>query len=284
MLYKLKLAACFGIPEAFGTCIISLVDESEKRALSIMTNEYVAEQLKACNSKTSDFKNDVISVLWTLFDRLNVDDFYLEFDATPERGVFATLVNKITNERMSIKTDQAVLLSVAADIEMYTTELVIKEISTPFNRNDMSSTSCAVPISALPDQMLEKALDSAINEEDYEFFVHFKDFEQNVWNLGHPFFHKYTLIFDQDNQEIGIDGELIYSLQDETEAELKKIKHGNKWKIILWILFLLALIVGIFLVARKLGINSRLNKGVNSSLVDNESFDDINFDAGQNVH
>lgn len=168
MLYKLKLAACFGIPEASGTCIISLVDESEKRALSIMTNEYLAEQLKACNSKTSDFENDVISVLWTLFDRQNVDDFYLEFDATPERGVFATLVNKITNERMSIKTDQAVLLSVAADIEMYTTELVIKEISTPFNKNDMSSTSCAVPISALPDQMLEKALDCAINEEDYE--------------------------------------------------------------------------------------------------------------------
>ena len=69
---------------------------------------------------------------------------------------------------MSIKTDQAVLLSVAADIEMYTTELVIKEISTPFNKNDMSSASCAVPISALPDQMLEKALDCAINEEDYE--------------------------------------------------------------------------------------------------------------------
>ena len=168
MLYKLKLAACFGIPEASGTCIISLVDESEKRALSIMTNEYVAEQLKACNSKTSDFKNDVISVLWTLFDRQNVDDFYLEFDATPERGVYATLVNKITNERMSIKTDQAVLLSVAADIEMFTTELVIKEITTPFNKNDMSSAACAVPISALPDQMLEKALDCAINEEDYE--------------------------------------------------------------------------------------------------------------------
>lgn len=30
MLYKLKLAACFGIPEASGTCIISLIDESEK--------------------------------------------------------------------------------------------------------------------------------------------------------------------------------------------------------------------------------------------------------------
>ena len=36
------------------------------------------------------------------------------------------------------------------------------------------------------------------------------------------------------------------------------------------------------LVARKLGINSRLNKVIDSSLVDNES--DLNFDAGQNVH
>ena len=168
MLYKLKLAVCFDIPEGLVTCIISLVDESEKRALSITTTEYVAEQLKACNLKTSDFKNDVISVLWTLFDRQNVDDFYLEFDATPERGVYATLVNKITNERMSIKTDQAVLLSVAADIEMYTTEMVIKELSTPFNKNDMSTTSCAVSLLSLPDQMLEKALDCAINEEDYE--------------------------------------------------------------------------------------------------------------------
>ena len=168
MLYKLKLAACFGIPEGFGTCIISLVDEAEKRALSILTQEYVAEQLKACNSKTSDFNNDVISVLWTLFDRLNVDDFYLEFDATPERGIYAILVNKITNERMSIKPDQAVLLAMAADMEMYTTKMVMKELSTPFNKENVTSTACSVPLLALPDQMLEKALDCAINEEDYE--------------------------------------------------------------------------------------------------------------------
>ena len=130
--------------------------------------EYVAEQLKACNSKTSDFNNDVISVLWTLFDRQNVDDFYLEFDATPERGIYATLVNKITNERMSIKPDQAVLLAMAADMEMYTTEMVMKELSTPFNKENVTSTACSVPLLALPDQMLEKALDCAINEEDYE--------------------------------------------------------------------------------------------------------------------
>lgn len=56
-----------------------------------MTTEYVAEQLKACNSKTSDFKNDVISVLWTLFDRLNVDDFYLEL-MLRQRGEYMLLL------------------------------------------------------------------------------------------------------------------------------------------------------------------------------------------------
>ena len=75
------------------------------------------------------------------------------------------------------------------------------------------------------------------SEDDYEFFVHFKDFEQNIWNLGHPFFHHYTIIFDQDNQEIGIDGEMIYSLQEEVQAALKKEKSGGWFKVFLCIMF-----------------------------------------------
>ena len=142
--------------------------------------------------------------------------------------------------------------------------------------------SMILVINGLGFEIPMESLFEKINEEDYEFFVHFKDFEQNIWNFGHPFFHRYTVIFDQDNQEIGIDGELIYSLEDETEAELKKIQPTSKWKILFWILFLIAVLVGIFLVARKLGINKRLNKGVDASLVDNES--DYNFEQGQNVH
>jgi hypothetical protein len=123
-----------------------------------------------------------------------------------------------------------------------------------------------------------------INENDYEFFVHFKDLEQNVWNLGHPFFHKYTVIFDQDNQEIGIDGDKIYSLQDETEAELKKEKSGSKWKIFFYILLLFLIIGGLFYLARFLGIQNRLGRIKDKTLVDFESDDDLSFQPGQNVH
>ena len=122
------------------------------------------------------------------------------------------------------------------------------------------------------------------SKEDYEFFVHFKDFEQNVWNLGHPFFHQYTLIFDQDNQEVGIDGGKVYSLQDETEEELKKVKSGSRWKYFFYAILLFGLIALLFWIARRFGILSRINKGVDRSLVDEESKDDMSFAPGQNIH
>ena len=42
----------------------------------------------------------------------------------------------------------------------------------------MDGNGFEIPIDLLFEQTMEK---------DYEFFVHFKDFEQNIWNLGHPF-------------------------------------------------------------------------------------------------
>ena len=120
--------------------------------------------------------------------------------------------------------------------------------------------------------------------DDYEFFVHFRDFEQNIWNLGHPFFHYYTIIFDQDNQEIGIDGEMIYSLQDETEAALKNEKSSSWWKVLLWILFGLLLLYSVCWLLRKYGIYEKLKIVKDESLVDNESVDDLSFSPGQNVH
>ena len=121
-------------------------------------------------------------------------------------------------------------------------------------------------------------------ENDYEFFVHFKDYEQNIWNLGHPFFHQFTIIFDQDNQEIGVDGKNVYDLKDQTESALKKVGKVSKWwKIILFVILGLLILAGIFYLLRKWGIKQKLDNGVSPSLVDNESVDDLSFAPGQNV-
>ena len=110
-------------------------------------------------------------------------------------------------------------------------------------------------------------------ENDYEFFVHFKDFEQNIWNLGHPFFHFFTIIFDQDNQEIGIDGKNIYFLKDETENALKA-KNKSSWSLVLIIIFGIGICALIFYLLRNMGIKIRINNGTDPKLVDQESFDD----------
>ena len=121
-------------------------------------------------------------------------------------------------------------------------------------------------------------------ENDYEFFVHFKDYEQNIWNLGHPFFHQFTIIFDQDNQKIGVDGKNVYDLKDQTESALKKVGKVSKWwKIILFVILGLLVLAGIFYLLRKWGIKQKLDNGVSPSLVDNESVDDLSFAPGQNV-
>ena len=121
-------------------------------------------------------------------------------------------------------------------------------------------------------------------ENDYEFFVHFKDYEQDIWNLGHPFFHHFTIIFDQDNQEIGVDGQNIYSLKDETEAELRKVGIFGWWKIVLIVLFSFLALAGICWILRHFGIQYKLDNGVSPSFADNESVDDLFFGPSQNIH
>ena len=120
-------------------------------------------------------------------------------------------------------------------------------------------------------------------EYDYEFFIHFKDFEQNIWNLGHPFFHFFTIIFDQDNQEIGIDGKKIYFLKQETEDALEAKNKCSAWKIILLIFIGFCICALICFYMRNQGRLMKMNRG--DKIIDKESVcdnDDIDMNPTSN--
>ena len=120
-------------------------------------------------------------------------------------------------------------------------------------------------------------------ENDYEFFIHFKDFEQNIWNLGHPFFHFFTIIFDQDNQEIGIDGKKIYFLKQETENALEAKNKCSTWKIILLVFIGFCICALICYYMRNQGILIKMNRG--DKIIDKESVcdgDDIDMNPTSN--
>lgn len=120
-------------------------------------------------------------------------------------------------------------------------------------------------------------------EDDYEFFVHFKYYEQDIWNIGHPFFHHYTISFDQDNKQIGVysdDTTTYYSLKEE---KIPVEEPSSFWGYFFFIIFVLLLLCALFFLGRKYGIKLRLNRGVDPNLVDGESADDLEFDPGNNV-
>lgn len=126
-----------------------------------------------------------------------------------------------------------------------------------------------------------------INYVDYEFFVHFKDFEQDTWNLGHPFFHSYAISFDADKKEIGVFNEedkFIFKDIDVDKLPLPAESASSGWgKYILIALLGVGVLAAVFYLLRRFGIKLKLRKGVDPSLVDNESADDMSFNAGNIV-
>lgn len=75
------------------------------------------------------------------------------------------LCNSADGSEMPIRPDEAVLLSRIAKIDICASLETFQKYSMPFDRN---VATVALPILALPDSLLEKALEKAVNEENYE--------------------------------------------------------------------------------------------------------------------
>lgn len=62
------------------------------------------------------------------------------------------------------------------------------------------------------------------------------------------------------------------------------INLADGGKFFLLVLLGLLILAAIFWIMRKKGINMRLDNGINPSLVDNESVDDLSLNPSQNVN
>lgn len=165
MLYRLKYMGVFEIPEGKGSCVITLVDESEQRALSIVTNRVMAMNLKEHEQKLDSVKTNVLDVLFQYTELgSNCPAYAIRVDAEKEKG-FKVYLQLNDGTDALVKADQAILFSLISGLPLLATATAIQYFSTPFSR---SMHSVALPIIGLPEPMLEKALDQAIGDENYE--------------------------------------------------------------------------------------------------------------------
>ena len=164
-MYKLIYKGIFSIPEADDVCLITLTDEGEKRALYIVLEKEVANEIKMHEKKMEDANCHLVDVFSKVLKDEGAVHYRIVFEGILNQGLKAKLVNVITDASYDIRPEMAVLLSLKSDFEMCTSLDVLQKFSTPYNKNVMS---VALPIMSLPDSLLHKALEKAVEEENYE--------------------------------------------------------------------------------------------------------------------
>ena len=164
-MYKLMYKGIFSIPEADDVCLITLTDEGEKRALYIVLEKEVANEIKMHEKMMEDADCQLVDVFSKVLKDEGAVHYRIVFEGILNQGLKAKLVNTITDASYDIRPEMAVLLSLKSDFEMCTSLDVLQKFSTPYNKNVMS---VALPIMSLPDSLLHKALEKAVEEENYE--------------------------------------------------------------------------------------------------------------------
>ena len=162
---KLVYQGAFAIPDAEEACVVTLTDAQEVRALSIVTDKPMANEIKLHQLDKEVKHPHLADVLAKMICEQGSQNYHVVFEANGKIGPKAKLVNVITSTEYSLPQDEAVLLAVAAGLEIFTNMEVLQNFTTPFSKDVMS---VALPIVGLPDSLLKKALEKAVEEENYE--------------------------------------------------------------------------------------------------------------------
>lgn len=162
---KLVYQGAFAIPDAKEACVVTLTDAEEERALSIVTDKPMANEIKF-RQLDKDVKHPhLVDVLARMICEQGSQAYHVVFEANGNIGPKAKLVNATSGSAYSLPQDEAVLLALAAGLEIFTNMEVLQKFTTPFRKDVMS---VALPIVGLPDSLLKKALEKAVEEENYE--------------------------------------------------------------------------------------------------------------------
>lgn len=165
MWYGIKYKGVFEIPEGNGACVITLTDEKEERALSIVTSRELAMDLKEHEKKLESVQTNVLDILYRQYTLTGSFPAHgILVDAVKNKG-YRAFLQLTDGTNAPAKVDQAILFAVMSGVPMEATKEAFMYFSTPYCKNN---PSVALPILGLPKLMLQKALDQAIGDENYE--------------------------------------------------------------------------------------------------------------------
>ncbi|SFG09402.1 UvrB/UvrC motif-containing protein [Prevotella sp. KH2C16] len=145
--------------------ILVLVNEEETLQVSIPCDRYTTYYFGLRDSATLNCSRFLPEVLVRLFK--SETDMHFEIRIEDIRGgeYLSRIYNMKTLEMLPIQITDAVLLSRISGVPIYIDEVLMRKQSAEFHKD---SHGLKLPINALSLDMLEKAMDQAVSEENYE--------------------------------------------------------------------------------------------------------------------
>lgn len=154
-------------------CIISLLDEPGEREISIVCDKGVGMMIELFLTKPDVVKTSLTNVLADILTHQIDFDMEIAIEGLDD-GVYITyLVNNTTGKRVRIKASEAVYLSLISDVPIFIDGELMKTQS--IRHKEVSSSSMSLPVNAVSMEMLQTALDNAINDENYELASRLRD-------------------------------------------------------------------------------------------------------------
>lgn len=178
---KLKVKGLSTVTEVEGQALLMLTDEQETRLLTMFCDHMISDQIElrlspspANNTMLPEVLGGVLMSQFGAKMELVINDVH--------EGVYrAALTNCETYQQRSMRACDAVLLHMACpQIPLYASFHIMTRQSVPFKKD---SNGVALPFNAINSELLQKALNQAIAEENYEAASRIRDELKNRGSL-----------------------------------------------------------------------------------------------------
>ena len=164
-----------GVSEIVGTDdlgVLVLTDEKEQRQITVVCDKAMAVQAELRVHRvpiTQIMLPEVLSKVIANQTELQLEILISGIDDGQYRVM---LYNKDTLEPTLIRAGDAVLLSMAGNIPIYIDHDLMMRQSVPYRED---SRGVSLPVNTISDEMLQAALDKAVEDENYELASHLRD-------------------------------------------------------------------------------------------------------------
>ncbi|MBR3446068.1 MAG: bifunctional nuclease family protein [Prevotella sp.] len=165
---SLMLLRFKGFSEIYGNDglgLLVLTTEDETRQLSVVCDRWTLRQFTL--RQRLGGKGEVLlpEVLWTAISRYTDLSFEIRITGLRDGEWVAYLYNMALQQALRLRASDAVLLSEIAGIPLYIDTALMLRQSVPYDGN---AQQVAIPITLITSDMLKRALERAIEEENYE--------------------------------------------------------------------------------------------------------------------